>query len=657
VESTIRFFRVRGIPVGAHWSWLLVFALVVWSLSAGLFPATYPGLDGSTYLLMGLVAAALFFLSIVLHELGHTFVALAQGMRIRGISLWLFGGVARFETPFPSAGAELRTAVAGPAVSAALALGFALADAGLRAVGAPEAVQGVADYLARINTILFVFNLVPALPLDGGRILHAWLWWRQRSQTAATLTAARIGRAFGILLAAVGAVELFTNGGAEGIWLVLIGLFVVQAAQSEAQYARVEHAVGGLRVGDLVARTPVPVAHVPGAIDGDAPTVRADARVLDALPALGAGPGSVVVVDEDGRDVGVLSGADVLRAVELDRLRPEVPERPPGRLAAWLVAGTAMVLVAGLLYHPRYVVIEPGDSFDISGDVTITGTDTQDPSGPYLLTSVRLTRTHALGTLWAAMRNDREVVALGDVLPRGVDPAAYDAYQKNLFTDSQQLAAVAAARAAGLDARVTGSGARVIGVVRSAPAADVLEAGDTIVAVDGRSITTASELPALIRARPAGTRFRLTVERGGDRVEVTVRSADLPQVSGGTGLGVLVDTRDLRAVLPFSIRFRDRPDIGGPSAGLAYALAIADMLDRPDDARGRAIAATGTIDEEGHVGEVGGVAEKAVAAERAGAQLFLVPVDEMKQADDNPDLKVFGTEDLPGALQVLRATA
>jgi Zn-dependent protease len=111
MESTFRFFRVRGIPVGAHWSWLLVFALVIWSLSASLFPATYPGLDGSAYLLMGLVAAALFFLSIVLHELGHTFVALAQGIRIRGISLWLFGGVARFETPFASPAAELRTAV------------------------------------------------------------------------------------------------------------------------------------------------------------------------------------------------------------------------------------------------------------------------------------------------------------------------------------------------------------------------------------------------------------------------------------------------------------------------------------------------------------------------------------------------------------------
>lgn len=656
MESTIRFFRVRGIPVGAHWSWLFVFALVVWSLSTTLFPGTYPGLDGSSYLFMGLAAAALFFGSVVLHELGHTFVALAHGVRIRGISLWLFGGVARFETPFASPAAELRTAVAGPLVSGGLALGFAFADAALGGVGAPEAVQGVTDYLARINGILFAFNLVPALPLDGGRILHAWLWWRQRSRVAATLMAARAGRAFGIVLAAVGILELFTGSGVGGIWLALLGLFVVQAAQNEAAYARVEHAVGGLRVRDLMVPVPVPLRHGPTGSQGDAPTVRLDDRVLEALPALGEAPGSAVVVDDDGREVGLLSSSDVLRAVELQGLRPEVPERPPGRLAAWLAVGTAMVAVAGFLYHPPYVVIEPGEAFDISGDATVTGISTQDPSGLYLLTSVRLTQSHALGTLWAALRNDREVVAIDDVLPDDVDPDAYADWQKDIFTDSQQLAAVAAARAAGFEARVTGTGAEVIGMVRSAPAAEVLDTGDTIVAVDGRPITTASELSGLIGGRPADTRFKLTIERDGERFEVMVRSADLPQVSGGTGLGVLVDTRDLRAVLPFRIRFRDRPDIGGPSAGLAYALAITDMIDGTDDARGRAIAATGTIDSEGNVGEVGGVTEKAVAAERAGADVFLVPADEMTQADDTPGLAVYGAEDLGRALEILRAT-
>jgi PDZ domain-containing secreted protein/Zn-dependent protease len=658
VESTVRFFRVRGIPVGAHWSWLFVFALVVWSLSASLFPATYPGLDGSTYLFMGLAAAVLFFGSVVLHELGHTFVALAEGMRIRGISLWLFGGVAHAESPFSSPAAEFRTAVAGPLVSAGLALGFAAVGAGASAADAPEAVVGVADYLARINLLLFVFNLVPALPLDGGRMLHAWLWRRRRSHTAATLVAARAGRAFGVLLAAVGGVGLLAGGGVSGAWLVFLGLFIVQAAQDEATYALVEHALGGVRVRDLMVPVPVTVPTLPTGSLGRGPTVRQDDRLLDVLPDVTDEPGRVaVVLDDAGREVGLLSSDDVLRAVELQRLRPGAVERPARRLTRWLVVTAGVIVAGGLLYHPPYVVIMPGKSFDIRGDVTITGVGTQDPSGPYLLTSVRLGQSNAFGTLWAALRGDREVVAIGDVLPEGVDPASYEKQQEDVFADSRQLAAVAAARAAGLEASVTGTGAEVFGVVDSAPAADVLATGDTIVAVDGHAITTASELPDLIAARPAGTRFTLTVERAGAPVDLRVRSADLPQVSGGTGLGVLVETRDLRAVLPFQVEFRDRPNIGGPSAGLAYALAIADMIDAPDDAGGRAVAATGTIDAEGRVGEVGGVPEKAVAAARAGADVFLVPTHELDEADDTEHhLTVLGADDLSQALSVLRST-
>src|ERR671910_2371628 len=145
MTSSFTIIKVRGIPIGAHWSWLFVFALVVWSLSTSLFPATYPGLDGSTYLFMGLAASVLFFGSVVLHELGHTFVALAEGMRIRGISLWLFGGVAHAESRFSSPAAEFKTAIAGPLVSAGLALGFAAVSAGAAAADAPEAVVGVAD--------------------------------------------------------------------------------------------------------------------------------------------------------------------------------------------------------------------------------------------------------------------------------------------------------------------------------------------------------------------------------------------------------------------------------------------------------------------------------------------------------------------------------
>ncbi|HEX2064400.1 MAG TPA: site-2 protease family protein, partial [Acidimicrobiales bacterium] len=142
LESSITFLRVRGIPIGAHWSWLLVFALVVWSLGTALFPATYPGLTGGTYLVMALVAAALLFLSVVLHELGHAFRALSEGIRLEGITLWLFGGVARMAASPPSAAAEFRVAAAGPAVSLALAALFGVLALAGDQLGVTGAVQG-----------------------------------------------------------------------------------------------------------------------------------------------------------------------------------------------------------------------------------------------------------------------------------------------------------------------------------------------------------------------------------------------------------------------------------------------------------------------------------------------------------------------------------
>ena len=161
-----------------------------------LFPLTYPGLDGATYLLMALVAAAMLFGCVLLHELGHALRALREGEQIDGITLWLFGGVAHLGGPPRSAGPEFRIAVAGPLVTAGLA-GLFLAAAGLGGeLGWPATLVGVSDYLGRINLLVLAFNLVPALPLDGGRVLRAWLWRRQANFVAATRSAARAGHSF-----------------------------------------------------------------------------------------------------------------------------------------------------------------------------------------------------------------------------------------------------------------------------------------------------------------------------------------------------------------------------------------------------------------------------------------------------------------------------
>jgi PDZ domain-containing protein len=224
-----------------------------------------------------------------------------------------------------------------------------------------------------------------------------------------------------------------------------------------------------------------------------------------------------------------------------------------------------------------------------------------------------------------------------------------------LFLDSQQTAAAAAATAAGYDAALTGTGAQVIGVVRSSPAASVLKTNDVITAINGIAVATTTDLHDALTGHPAGQQLTLTLERGGRPLQVTVKTANLPQVSGGVGIGVLAETRDLHVVLPFQISFRPRPDVGGPSAGLAYALAITDMLDQHDDARARAVAATGTIAEDGTVGEVGGVHEKAIAARDAGATVFLVPATELSSVDES-GLVVRGATDLHQAVHLLQAS-
>jgi len=178
-ESRFVVVRVRGIPIGVSWSWLLIAGFLTWWLTNQLLPQRYPGLSTGTYLAMAAASALLFFVSIVLHELGHAFRALKEGMKIEGITLWLFGGVARFLGMFPSAGAELRIAVAGPLVSVALAVLFWLLVTAGQPLGLPVPVRGVLEYLAAINVLVVIFNLVPVPPLDGSKVLFSFMSPRQ----------------------------------------------------------------------------------------------------------------------------------------------------------------------------------------------------------------------------------------------------------------------------------------------------------------------------------------------------------------------------------------------------------------------------------------------------------------------------------------------
>jgi PDZ domain-containing secreted protein/Zn-dependent protease/CBS domain-containing protein len=703
MESSFTFLKVRGIPIGAHWSWVLVLGLVIWSLGTSLFPSTYPGLESETYLVMGAVAGALFFLSILVHELGHAFRALDEGMKIDGITLWLFGGVARFRGMFPSAGAEFRVAIAGPVMSVLLVVLFGILGLPDPSGEWPRALTGVADYLARINAILVGFNLVPALPLDGGRVLRAWLWARQKSYSAATLSAARAGKSFGALLAIVGLLNAFVGGsGGSGLWLLFLGWFLVQAAQAEASGAYVRDALEGRRVRDLMSPAPAVVAptttvgelfdvvvreqghsNYPVVEDGEVlglvslrrassvpperrasstvrdvmqersevPQLAPDTPLSDAAEILATEPRRALIM-EGQRLVGIISISDFARAIEAEQSRA-----PRTRRAGSLVSAVVVILLliaAAALYHPPLLVLEPGQTLDVSRDITITGVKTDEVEGRYLLTSVRLARPTGLGTI-AAFVTGREVVALSQVLPEGTDAGEYFRQQRQIFRQSRLFAAAAAAEEVGLDVAVEGSGVVVESVLPGSPASKVLRPDDVIVRLDGSAVKIASQMQEAIRARPPGTRFRLVVERANRSrpLRVVVRSAALAGTAvPQTGIGVLISTRDFNVDLPFEVQFRDRR-IGGPSAGLAYALAISDML-RPDDfVQGAIVGATGTIDIEGRVGPVGGLRAKAQALEDARADLFLVPEQEIGEVAES-GVETRGVADLRQAIEVLR---
>lgn len=704
-EADIKLFTVRGIPVGLNWTWVFVFLLVVWSLSAVVFPSSYPELSGGTHIVMGLVAAVLFFVSILIHELSHALRALREGVHVREITLWLFGGVSRIEEPLPTPGAALRVAGAGPLASAALAVGFLAVGEAAHAVGAGDAVVGVCSYLGWINGLLLVFNVVPALPLDGGRLLHAVLWWRSGDRVGATLSASRAGRVFGIVLVAVGLLGLFGGSGIGGIWFVFLGWFLLQAVREEEVAARLEDAVEGLRVRDLMVPDPVAVApdlelerfaavtrrsphgaypvvvgdHLVGLVTRRAsveshrrgertvadvmltgervPRVHADDGAIAVLDRLATEPGRAVVVGgpDDDEVVGLVSVSDYSAALSRRPRRVPTGRQRHGRswlVPIWFVVALVIVSAGAALYHPPYVVISPGDAFDVRGDISVTGVAVGAPSGPYIATSVRLDQPSALGLLIAAIRQDREIVPLGDVLPAGISSDEADRLQQQLFVDSRQLAAAAAAEAAGFDASLSGDGVRVLGVVASSPASSVLDVDDVIVEVQGMTVATTDDLRGALAGTPAGATVDVVVTRDDRRVELETETTDLPDVAGGVGLGVLGVTEQLRVVLPFDVEFRPRPNVGGTSAGLVFALAITDLLEPADLAASRSIAATGTIDADGSVGEVGGVAEKAIAARDAGAELFLVPRTEV--ADVGADgVEVRGVTDLAQAVAAL----
>ena len=232
----ITLFKMLGFEVRVDASWLIIAVLIVWSLAVGVFPYRLPGLPAATYWWMGIFGALGLFASIIVHEFSHSIVARRNGLPMKGITLFVFGGVAEMESEPPDPKTEFLMALAGPLASLAIGAVFYVIGAAA-ATSLPLEVVTVLNYLAQINWLLAIFNMIPAFPLDGGRVLRALLWQRSGNLVSATRTAAFAGSIFGTLLMAGGLLQLFYGNFVGAIWWFLLGMFL--RSVSAASYQRV----------------------------------------------------------------------------------------------------------------------------------------------------------------------------------------------------------------------------------------------------------------------------------------------------------------------------------------------------------------------------------------------------------------------------------
>jgi Zn-dependent protease len=276
--GSITLFHFRGIKVSVDWSWFIVLFLVIFWMT-GRFEDVLDE-SGTTPFLLALLSAVGFFGSILLHEFGHAVVAMRNGIGISSIQLWIFGGMAQMDREADSPSTELKVALAGPAVTAAIVLAFAaigiVADgwSGFREAAILETnsdvsgLMALAAWLATINLLILIFNLLPAYPMDGGRVARAIAWWKSGNRNSATRFAANLGRVFGYLFIGIGIVLAFSGDLFGGVWLALIGMVINGSARGAAMQTALTSRIGDVRVADVMDREPV-------AIPGDLSVERA----------------------------------------------------------------------------------------------------------------------------------------------------------------------------------------------------------------------------------------------------------------------------------------------------------------------------------------------------------------------------------------------
>ncbi|MGH2355839.1 MAG: site-2 protease family protein [Chloroflexota bacterium] len=376
MQNAIKLGQIRGIEIGVHYSWLLIFGLLTWSLAQGFFPANYPGWEATTYWVAGALSALALFMSVLAHELTHSIVAQSRGLPVHSITLFIFGGVSNLQDEPASARDEFLIAIVGPLSSFVLAAAF---WGGRLAAGADDSPLAAGfTYLATVNALLAGFNLLPGFPLDGGRVLRSIIWGATGSLRRATEIASYVGQGIGWLMIFWGVSQALGGALLNGLWIAFLGWFLNGAAESNRQAQALKESLRGVRVAQLMDPQPAlagpdtfvqefvyryviqqgrrsllvvedgrllglvsitdakdlpqtewaatPVARIMTPVP--LKTVARDSELTDALRLLVAGSLNQLPVVDDGRLVGLLTRADVLRFLQL---RQELHlERMPG---------------------------------------------------------------------------------------------------------------------------------------------------------------------------------------------------------------------------------------------------------------------------------------------------------------------------------------
>lgn len=372
--ENVRLGRVGGIPVGMNWSLLVVFVLITLTLAEG-FSETVSGYPDALYWVVGLTATLLFYASLLAHELAHSVVARRAGLPVQGITLWLFGGVSQLGGEAASPEDLLRISVVGPLTSMGLGLGFSAVAVLIALTGGPHLLVVACGWLGGINLFLALFNLAPAAPLDGGRVLTALLWRHHGDRVRAVVSATRAGMVFGYVLIGIGVLVFFGGGGIGGLWFVFLGWFVLTAARAEATHVQLRDALAGVRVADVMTAHPIvapasstveeifeqyalryrfsafPLISADGDVEGlvtlsrlkavpperrttttvrdiacpmsDVPVAAPEEPIVDLLGRMTGATDGRALVFSDGQLAGLVSPTDISRTVSLAAFRPE----------------------------------------------------------------------------------------------------------------------------------------------------------------------------------------------------------------------------------------------------------------------------------------------------------------------------------------------